>query len=193
MIVNCLNGYGKPAVADDLAGEQALPRPESEGLRLRPRRSAAAADGRRLHRPRRRRRHRGRQRQPVSSCRSPPTPATKCARRLCSILKEDWDKLGIKVNYRPLDFQALVEKLYTDLRLGRDADGLHRRRRAEQRRQPAALERQPASLEPDSRSRRRRGRPRSTAARPGRARARHAEAPHATTGASRRSCTSSCR
>jgi peptide/nickel transport system substrate-binding protein len=31
--------------------------------------------------------------------------------RLCSILKEDWTKLGIKVNYRPLDFATLVEKL----------------------------------------------------------------------------------
>lgn len=33
--------------------------------------------------------------------------------KICSILKEDWGKLGIKVNYRPLDFQALVEKLYS--------------------------------------------------------------------------------
>ena len=33
--------------------------------------------------------------------------------KMCSILKEDWDKLGIKVNYRPLDFRPLVEKLYT--------------------------------------------------------------------------------
>jgi peptide/nickel transport system substrate-binding protein len=31
--------------------------------------------------------------------------------RLCSILKEDWTKLGFKVNYRPLDFATLVEKL----------------------------------------------------------------------------------
>ncbi len=31
--------------------------------------------------------------------------------RMCSILKEDWSKLGIKVNYRPLDFTTLVEKL----------------------------------------------------------------------------------
>lgn len=34
--------------------------------------------------------------------------------RLCSILKEDWTKLGIKVNYRPLDFSTLVEKLSTN-------------------------------------------------------------------------------
>ncbi len=31
--------------------------------------------------------------------------------RLCSILKEDWTKLGIRVNYRPLEFTTLVEKL----------------------------------------------------------------------------------
>lgn len=31
--------------------------------------------------------------------------------KICSILKEDWTRLGIRVNYRPLDFQLLVEKL----------------------------------------------------------------------------------
>jgi peptide/nickel transport system substrate-binding protein len=31
--------------------------------------------------------------------------------KVCSILKEDWTKLGLKVNYRPLDFTALVERL----------------------------------------------------------------------------------
>src|SRR4029079_16214650 len=34
--------------------------------------------------------------------------------RLCSILKEDWTKLGLKVNYRPLEFTTLVEKLSTN-------------------------------------------------------------------------------
>ena len=34
--------------------------------------------------------------------------------RLCSILKEDWTKLGIRVNYRPLEFTTLVEKLSTN-------------------------------------------------------------------------------
>jgi peptide/nickel transport system substrate-binding protein len=33
--------------------------------------------------------------------------------KICSILKEDWTKLGLKVNYRPLDFTLLVEKLDT--------------------------------------------------------------------------------
>lgn len=31
--------------------------------------------------------------------------------KMCSILKEDWTRLGMKVNYKPLDFQLLVEKL----------------------------------------------------------------------------------
>jgi len=33
--------------------------------------------------------------------------------KMCSMLKEDWTRLGIKVNYRPLDFTLLVEKLDT--------------------------------------------------------------------------------
>jgi peptide/nickel transport system substrate-binding protein len=33
--------------------------------------------------------------------------------KICSILKEDWTKLGLRVNYRPLDFTLLVEKLDT--------------------------------------------------------------------------------
>ena len=31
--------------------------------------------------------------------------------RMCAILREDWTKLGIKVNYRPQTFQSLVERL----------------------------------------------------------------------------------
>lgn len=31
--------------------------------------------------------------------------------KMCSILKQDWTNLGIQVNYRPLDFTTLVEKL----------------------------------------------------------------------------------
>jgi peptide/nickel transport system substrate-binding protein len=33
--------------------------------------------------------------------------------KMCSIFKEDWEKLGIQVHYRPLDFTTLVEKLDT--------------------------------------------------------------------------------
>ncbi len=34
--------------------------------------------------------------------------------QICSILKEDWEKLGMKVNYRPLDFNSIVEKLMSN-------------------------------------------------------------------------------
>jgi len=34
--------------------------------------------------------------------------------QMCSILKEDWEKLGMKVNYRPLDFNSIVEKLMSN-------------------------------------------------------------------------------
>jgi peptide/nickel transport system substrate-binding protein len=33
--------------------------------------------------------------------------------KMCSVLVEDWTKLGMKVNYRPLDFTTLVDKLTT--------------------------------------------------------------------------------
>jgi peptide/nickel transport system substrate-binding protein len=33
--------------------------------------------------------------------------------KMCSILQQDWNALGMKVNYRPLDFTLLVEKLDT--------------------------------------------------------------------------------
>jgi peptide/nickel transport system substrate-binding protein len=33
--------------------------------------------------------------------------------RMCSILQDDWTKLGLKVNYRPQSFQSLVERLST--------------------------------------------------------------------------------
>lgn len=34
--------------------------------------------------------------------------------QICSILKEDWEKLGMKVNYRPLEFNSIVEKLMSN-------------------------------------------------------------------------------
>jgi peptide/nickel transport system substrate-binding protein len=33
--------------------------------------------------------------------------------KICSVLKEDWTKLGMRVNFRPLEFTTLVEKLDT--------------------------------------------------------------------------------
>ncbi|MBM4242651.1 MAG: ABC transporter substrate-binding protein [Deltaproteobacteria bacterium] len=33
--------------------------------------------------------------------------------RMCSILQDDWTRLGLKINYRPQTFQSLVERLTT--------------------------------------------------------------------------------
>ena len=38
----------------------------------------------------------------------------KLREKICSILKEDWEKLGMKVNYRPLEFNSIVEKLMSN-------------------------------------------------------------------------------
>lgn len=34
--------------------------------------------------------------------------------QMCSIMEEDWEKLGMKVNYRPLEFNSIVEKLMSN-------------------------------------------------------------------------------
>jgi peptide/nickel transport system substrate-binding protein len=31
--------------------------------------------------------------------------------KMCTIIKDDWEKLGLKVNYRPIDFNSLVSKI----------------------------------------------------------------------------------
>jgi peptide/nickel transport system substrate-binding protein len=110
MVLNCLNGYGKPAVAEISPENKLYHNPElidypydlerakrmldeagykdrdGDGVR-------EDADGNRLEL-------------------SLTTNAGNQVReKMCSILKEDWTKLGIRVNYRPLDFQTLVEKL----------------------------------------------------------------------------------
>jgi peptide/nickel transport system substrate-binding protein len=110
MIVNCLNGYGKPAVAEvspenklyhnasladyaydldtakRLLDEAGYKDRDNDGVR-------EDSEG-----------------NPIEF--SLTTNAGNQVReKMCSILKEDWTKLGMRVNYRPLDFQTLVEKL----------------------------------------------------------------------------------
>ncbi len=110
MILNCLNGYGKAAVAEvspenkvfhnpnlsdypyDL--EQAKKILEDAGYKDRD------GDGVREDS----------EGNPIEF--SLTTNAGNQVReKMCSILKEDWAKLGLRVNYRPLDFTTLVEKL----------------------------------------------------------------------------------
>ena len=85
--------------------------------------------------------------------------------------------------------EALVE-----LRLGRDGDGIHRRRRAAQFREPAALLRQPAPLATRiSRSPRPNGRRRSIASSTSAPASSISRRGSGTTGGSRRSFIASCR
>jgi peptide/nickel transport system substrate-binding protein len=109
MIVNCLNGYGKPGVAEISPENKIFHNPNlkdydyslDEARQL-------LKDGGYIYRDGILKDSNG---NPVEL--SLTTNAGNQVReKICSILKEDWGKLGIKVNYRPLDFQALVEKLY---------------------------------------------------------------------------------
>jgi len=110
MVVNCLNGYGQPAVAEVSPENKIFHNPNlvDYAYDLEKAKSLLAeagyvdrngdgviedAAGNRVEL-------------------SLTTNAGNQVReKMCSILKEDWTKLGIVVNYRPLDFQALVEKL----------------------------------------------------------------------------------
>jgi peptide/nickel transport system substrate-binding protein len=110
MIVNCLNGYGKPAVAEispenkiyhnpnltdyayDLAAAQRL---LATGGYVDRDGDGVIEDG---------------AGNPVEFSLN-TNAGNQVREKICSILAEDWTKLGMKVNYRPLDFTTLVEKV----------------------------------------------------------------------------------
>ena len=110
MIVNCLNGYGKPAVAD-ISPENKLYHNSNlqdyaydldEAKRLLKEGGYVDRNGDGI----------------LEDAAGTPiefslstNAGNQVRERMCSILKEDWSKLGIKVDYRPLDFTTLVEKL----------------------------------------------------------------------------------
>lgn len=112
MIRNCLNGYGKSAVAE-ISPENKLyhnpnlqdyPYDLEEARRLLKDAGYVDRDGDGI----------------IEDAEGHPiefslttNAGNQVREKMCSILKEDWTKLGMKVNYRPLDFQTLVEKLYT--------------------------------------------------------------------------------
>jgi len=110
MIRNCLNGYGKPAVAEISPEDKIFHNPNlvdykydlDEARRLLKDGGYVLRDGV-LH---------DADGRPVE-LNLTTNAGNQVREKMCSILKEDWSKLGITVNYRPLDFQALVEKLYT--------------------------------------------------------------------------------
>jgi len=110
MIVNCLNGYGKPAVAE-ISPENKIyhdPNLTDYAYDLNEAKALLTAGG-----------YIDRDGDGVIEDRD-GTPVefslntnsgNQVREKICSILKEDWSKLGMKVNYRPLDFTTLVEKI----------------------------------------------------------------------------------
>jgi peptide/nickel transport system substrate-binding protein len=110
MIVNCLNGYGKPAVAEISPEDKLYHNPNlkdysydlDEARRLLKEGGYIDRDGDGV----------------IEDAAGKPiefslntNAGNQVREKMCSILKEDWTKLGMKVNYRPLDFTTLVEKI----------------------------------------------------------------------------------
>ncbi len=110
MVVNCLNGLGKPAVAEISPENKPYHNPNlkdydsdlEEAKRLLKEGGYADRNGDGV----------------LEDAAGNPiefslntNAGNQIRERICSILKEDWSKLGIKVDYRPLDFTTLVEKL----------------------------------------------------------------------------------
>lgn len=110
MIVNCLNGYGKPAVAEISPENKIYHNPNltdyaydlNEAKRLLSAGGYTDRDGDGV----------------IEDSAGNPiefslntNAGNQVREKICSILKEDWTKLGMKVNFRPLDFTTLVEKV----------------------------------------------------------------------------------
>jgi peptide/nickel transport system substrate-binding protein len=110
MIVNCLNGYGKPGVAE-ISPENKLyhnPKLTDYPYDLTAARRLLAEGG-----------YVDRDGDGVIEDRAGnriefslnTNSGNQVREKICSILKEDWTKLGMRVNHRPLDFTTLVEKI----------------------------------------------------------------------------------
>ena len=110
IILNCLNGYGKPAVAEISPENKVYHNPNltdyaydlDAAKRLLSEGGFADRDGDGVIEDR--------QGNPIEFSLS-TNAGNQVREKICSILKEDWTKLGMKVNYRPLDFTTLVEKI----------------------------------------------------------------------------------
>jgi len=111
MILNCLNGYGVPAVAYISPENRTYHDPNladydydlDESRRLLAAGGYVNRDGALYDKEGHR-----------VAFNLSTNAGNQIREKMCSILKEDWTKLGIEVNYRPLDFTALVEKLDTN-------------------------------------------------------------------------------
>ena len=110
MIINCLNGYGKPAVAEISPENTLYHHPHlsdyaydlNEAKRLLTEAGYTDRDGDGVIEDR--------EGNPIEFSLN-TNAGNQVREKICSILKEDWTKLGMKVNYRPLDFTTLVEKI----------------------------------------------------------------------------------
>jgi peptide/nickel transport system substrate-binding protein len=108
MIQNCLNGYGKPAIGEISEEDKRFYNPTltDYAYDLEEARRELKAGGYVLHDG------------VLEDSAGHPVEfafytnsGNQVREKICSILKEDWTKLGMKVNYRPLDFATLVEKI----------------------------------------------------------------------------------
>jgi peptide/nickel transport system substrate-binding protein len=110
MIVNCLNGYGKPAVAEISPENKIYHNPNltdyaydlDEAKRVLTAGGYTDRDGDGIIED-------GAGNAIEFSLNT--NAGNQVREKICSILKEDWTKLGMKVNFRPLDFTTLVEKI----------------------------------------------------------------------------------
>jgi peptide/nickel transport system substrate-binding protein len=110
MVVNCLHGYGKPAVAEISPEDEPYHNPNlqdyaydlDEARRLLKEGGYIDRDGDGIV-------------EDAAGHRVEFTLSTNAGNqvreRMCLMLKEDWTKLGVQVDYRPVDFTTLVEKL----------------------------------------------------------------------------------
>lgn len=113
MIVNCLNGYGKPAVAEISPENKLYHNPNLKDYEYDLALAAKILDEA-GYRDRDGDGWREDARGNIVEFSLTTNAGNQVREKMCSILKEDWTKLGLKVHYRPLDFQTLVEKLSTN-------------------------------------------------------------------------------
>lgn len=110
MVLNCLSGYGQPAITDISPSDTFFYNPELKDYAydLDAARAELAAGGYRLDGSVLRDRDGNAVELSLTT-----NSGNKIRERIATILQEDWAKLGIKANYRPVDFTTLVEKLDT--------------------------------------------------------------------------------
>lgn len=112
IIVNTMHGLGKPAVAEISEENKTFHNPNIEDYKYDLEKAASILDEGGY------KKDKDGVLRDANGNRIEFTLNTNAGNRLreqiCSILKEDWEKLGMKVNYRPLEFNSIVEKLMSN-------------------------------------------------------------------------------